>query len=348
MKPKKNTLRADGANAGLPGAKRSAPPLVADLFSVSSTNCELKPLPEVSTVAAAAARPGMAGLEAQPMFSQRLAPPIAAYALRITRETLPAIDLDIRQVKAGGLIYLEITAETGSTANIWEKITAAGWAAVIVNLRLESQCRITYAASQTAAPEAGSWALRQANVAAGAEMTWFDLALQGSLTASEITTYLTGERARGAIYGIFSGSGDEVRHLNHRVEHLASRTESNLLTRGVLGGRSRADYRSLIRIAPDAPGCRGQEREDTLLLSPQARIESLPELEIRHHDVACSHAVTATRLDPERLFYLQSRGLDASAARELLVRGHIFAILDALPRPGLRRSVSEFFLSRSH
>jgi Fe-S cluster assembly protein SufD len=55
-----------------------------------------------------------------------------------------------------------------------------------------------------------------------------------------------------------------------------------------------------------------------LLLSPDAEIDSKPELEIFADDVKCSHGATTGELDERELFYLRSRGLDPEVARCML------------------------------
>ena len=57
-----------------------------------------------------------------------------------------------------------------------------------------------------------------------------------------------------------------------------------------------------------------------LLLSPDAEIDTKPELEIFADDVKCSHGATVGELDADQLFYLRSRGIPDAEARSMLVR----------------------------
>ena len=56
-----------------------------------------------------------------------------------------------------------------------------------------------------------------------------------------------------------------------------------------------------------------------ILLSPQAAMNSKPELEILADDVVCGHGATVGALDPEQVFYLQARGLPRSEAEAMLL-----------------------------
>ncbi len=65
-----------------------------------------------------------------------------------------------------------------------------------------------------------------------------------------------------------------------------------------------------------------------LLLSPDAEIDSKPELEIFADDVKCSHGATIGALDPEQMFYLRSRGIPEVQARSILIRAFLDEALE--------------------
>jgi Fe-S cluster assembly protein SufD len=83
-----------------------------------------------------------------------------------------------------------------------------------------------------------------------------------------------------------------------------------------------------------------------LLLSPGARVDTRPQLEIYADDVKCSHGSTIGKLDEEALFYLRSRGLSPSEARAMLTRGFVAEICDALPLEPLRTAITELVLEK--
>ena len=73
-----------------------------------------------------------------------------------------------------------------------------------------------------------------------------------------------------------------------------------------------------------------------LLLSPEAIKNTNPQLEIYSEDVKCSHGSTTGQIDPEALFYLQSRGISKSKAIELIINGFakdIICLLYTSPSP---------------
>ena len=81
--------------------------------------------------------------------------------------------------------------------------------------------------------------------------------------------------------------------------------------------------RAVSRWRASAQKTDGYQMNQALLLSPEAEIDSKPELEIFADDVKCSHGATVGELDAEQLFYLRSRGIAPDEARAMLVRAFL-------------------------
>ena len=147
---------------------------------------------------------------------------------------------------------------------------------------------------------------------------------------------------------LFAGSQSHQFDLSVTAEHRAPRTVSDLRTRGVLDGKAQAVVRGLVRVAQRAHGADGYQRIDTLLLAPTAEVDPVPTLEINTNDVRCTHGVTTGHVNPEQLFYLQSRGTSEETARALLVDGFMRDVTDRFPegeRERLQESVRRVLLS---
>ena len=79
----------------------------------------------------------------------------------------------------------------------------------------------------------------------------------------------------------------------------------------------------------------------TVVRSPHAHADSIPELEIEANDVRCTHGATVAPVDPEQMFYLMSRGLAPRDAKRLIVEGFLQPVLDRISAKSLRDMVSE-------
>jgi Fe-S cluster assembly protein SufD len=66
-----------------------------------------------------------------------------------------------------------------------------------------------------------------------------------------------------------------------------------------------------------------------------------PELQIFADDVKCSHGATIGALDPEQIFYLRSRGIPESAAREMLIRAFLEDAMEPVTHSGARKLIED-------
>ena len=101
--------------------------------------------------------------------------------------------------------------------------------------------------------------------------------------------------------------------------------------RGALNDKAKALHRGFINIRKGFRNCKGAQKEDTLLLSKEAEIDAVPNLEIENNEVQCTHASSITHLNDEKLFYLESRGIDPQEAKRAMLEGFFLAMLDELP-----------------
>ena len=142
---------------------------------------------------------------------------------------------------------------------------------------------------------------------------------------------LGAEQAACDLHGLYVASGKQV--LDHLVyvDHASPRCVSREVFKGVLDGASRGVFAGRVHVREGAQKTDAKQTNMNLLLSEDAQIDTKPQLEIYADDVKCSHGAAVGQLDPEELFYLQSRGMNADDARNLLTYG--FAELDVKVQP---------------
>ena len=98
-------------------------------------------------------------------------------------------------------------------------------------------------------------------------------------------------------------------------DHVAPKTNSDLLFKGAVQDHAKSVYTGLIRIREDAKGSVAFQTNRNLTLSEGAWAESVPNLDIETNDVKCSHASTVGPIDDEQRFYLESRGIPPDSRR---------------------------------
>lgn len=132
------------------------------------------------------------------------------------------------------------------------------------------------------------------------------------------------------IFGLFTGKNSDDYKVETLQHHLVGDSSSNLLIKGVFEDESKLNYQGLIRIEKDADGSHAYQKNQNLILSPNAFVESKPNLEILANDVFCTHGSTIGKLNQEEIYYLQTRGMDEKTARKVLVEGFINEISDKI------------------
>jgi Fe-S cluster assembly protein SufD len=155
----------------------------------------------------------------------------------------------------------------------------------------------------------------------------------GDKVKADLGCDLAGPGARSEMVAV--ALAEHRQHLDHHTmhRHSSGHTWSNINFKAVVAGRARSSYTGLITIARDAPTSEAYQENRNLLLSARARADSIPELEILTDDVSCSHGATVAPVDPEQIFYLQSRGISAPEALRLVVRGFVEPTLQLVPMP---------------
>jgi Fe-S cluster assembly protein SufD len=130
---------------------------------------------------------------------------------------------------------------------------------------------------------------------------------------------------------LYFADGTQMHDFRTIQEHVAPKTDSDLLFKGAVSDTSRSVYTGLIKIGKNARGTAAFQTNRNLTLSEGAWAESVPNLEIETNDVRCSHASTVGPVDAEQRFYLESRGVRPEVAERLIVLGFFDEVLDLLP-----------------
>ena len=162
------------------------------------------------------------------------------------------------------------------------------------------------------------------------------VSLDGQLIRNDVLVELDEPGAECFVNGLTSISGRQ--HVDHhtQINHNVPNCTSHEHYKSVLDGRSRNIFHGRIVVAKDAQGTDSEQRNQTLLLSRDAEIDTKPQLEIYADDVKCSHGATVGQLDTDSVFYLRSRGIDEQTARGLLTTAFAHEALTGISREGVR------------
>lgn len=209
----------------------------------------------------------------------------------------------------------------------------------VTEVTVQDGAVLTHVRLQDEAAGAFHLATIYADVAAAATYDFFLLALGARLSRTEVHSRLHGERGTVHLNGAQLLGGSQHADFTTIVRHDAPSCASRQTVKNVLSDRSRGVFQGRIEVARVAQKTDGYQMNQTLLLSPEAEVNSKPQLEIYADDVKCSHGATIGELDTEQLFYLRSRGIPDDRARSILVRAFLSEALDPIGHEPMRQAL---------
>jgi Fe-S cluster assembly protein SufD len=189
----------------------------------------------------------------------------------------------------------------------------------------------------------GTTQIRQAR---DSQLHSFSFAVGGSLARTNIYTSLDGDAATCTLNGLYLTDGKQ--HIDNQtsIEHIAPNCPSHELYKGVLDGHSHGVFNGKVYVHPEAQKTDGKQSNNNLLLSPTARVDTKPQLEIFADDVKCTHGATVGRLDEMAMFYLNSRGIGSDSARTLLTYAFAADVLETIELEPMKTELERMVLAR--
>jgi Fe-S cluster assembly protein SufD len=173
-----------------------------------------------------------------------------------------------------------------------------------------------------------------------------NLSLGALLARTDINQVFAGEGGECVLNGLFMGAGTQHTDTHTRVDHARPHCTTRELYKGIMDGRSRGVFVGSILVRKDAQKTDAHQTNKNILLSNEALVDSVPQLEIHADDVKCKHGSTTGQLDPAALFYLRSRGIGEDAARALLTYAFASDVVARIPVAPLRQGLSQYLQAR--
>ncbi|MCA9042168.1 MAG: Fe-S cluster assembly protein SufD [Planctomycetaceae bacterium] len=210
-----------------------------------------------------------------------------------------------------------------------------------VELLVSANARLRYVQLQNWNQKTWHLAHQCGRVGQNGSLQWTVAGLGASTAHIHQDVMLDGKGAEAQVNGVtFADRRQKISYYTKQA-HNAESTRSDLLYKQVLRDKSKAIWRGMIRVEPEAQLTDGYQRCDALLLSPTCRNDSIPGLEIEADDVRCTHGATAGQVDEEQIFYAMSRGIPRFEAMHMIVEGFFQGVYDRIPVEVVRETLSQ-------
>jgi Fe-S cluster assembly protein SufD len=206
----------------------------------------------------------------------------------------------------------------------------------VFEVQVAEDAVFTHVRLQNEAPAAFHLSTVYAEIAERGTYDSFGLNLGARIARTEAHVRLAGAKGVAHLNGAQLLGGVQHADFTTVVRHDAPSCISRQTVKNVLGGHSQGVFQGRIEVARAAQKTDGYQMNQALLLSPDAEIDTKPELEIFADDVKCSHGATVGELDADQLFYLRSRGIPDGEARSMLVRAFLAEAMDLVAHETVR------------
>ncbi len=180
------------------------------------------------------------------------------------------------------------------------------------------------------------FAHQKARIDRDASIQWTIAAMGSQLSKVNQSVDLIGPGADSQVNGVMFTEGRQHLAYHTLQHHRAPSCHSDFLYKAAQQDKSRTVWRGMIKVDPVAQKTDGYQRNDNLVLSPTARADSIPGLEIEADDVRCTHGSTTAKVDEEQIFYARCRGFTRKEATRMIVTGFFQQIFDRITIESVR------------
>jgi Fe-S cluster assembly protein SufD len=172
-----------------------------------------------------------------------------------------------------------------------------------------------------------------------------NISFGGLLVRNDVNAVLS-SGCEGTLNGLYLASGKQHIDNHTALDHAAPHAASHEVYKGILDGTSSAVFNGKIFVRKDAQKTDAKQTNKNLVLSEGATINTKPELQILADDVRCTHGATIGQLDQEALFYLRTRGIQTTDARDLLIYAFARDIIERIGIPSVGEYLEEALFER--
>lgn len=239
-----------------------------------------------------------------------------------------------------------IILEEGSEATVLQECgsqsnAAGGFHCGSLEVIVKANANLRYVNLQDWGRSSWHFAHHRATVDRNATMQWTIAAMGSRFAQVSQQVALIGKGASSQVNGVMFTQDAQQMTYNTIQHHVAPACRSDFLYKSALQDQSRTVWRGMIKVDKAAQKTDGYQRNDNLLLSDQARADSIPGLEILADDVRCTHGSTSGKVDEELIFYARSRGFTRKEAVRMIVTGFFQQIFDRITIESVREALGQ-------
>lgn len=212
---------------------------------------------------------------------------------------------------------------------------------VDVEISVENSATLNYTRIQTENENANHFGRTHIKLNKFSNLVSLSYSDGAKLSRHTLIIDLNQEEANAKVLGAYlvhnTQQADHYTTINHNVGNCT--TEQ--LYKGILDDQSKAVFSGKVYIHKDAQKASSEQLNKNLLLSSKAEIDTKPQLEIFADDVKATHGATIGQLNPDELFYLQSRAIKKDTALAMLSTGFVSDVIEIIENVFLKKTLEQ-------
>ncbi|MFT3879773.1 MAG: Fe-S cluster assembly protein SufD [Gemmatales bacterium] len=241
-----------------------------------------------------------------------------------------------------------VVAEKHSQATIIETHQTLGdqadFTTAISEYSLADEARLDHYRLNEVSKKSFHFATQHTRLARGSNFRSHSFTLGGGLVRNDLFACFTAENGECTLNGLYTVDGTRLIDNHTTIDHAMPHCNSHEVYKGIIADKGKGVFNGKIFVRQDAQKTDAKQTNQTLLLSPDATIDTKPQLEIFADDVKCTHGATVGQLDAEMLFYLRSRGIGQDQAQSILTYAFANDIIGKVEVPALHDILENRFL----
>ena len=163
------------------------------------------------------------------------------------------------------------------------------------------------------------------------KLSWTQVETGSAITWKYPSCILAGEGAVGEFYSVAVTNNYQQADTGTKMIHTGRNTRSTIVSKGISAGYSQNAYRGLVKVAPNADGCRNYTQCDSLLLSSHCGAHTFPYIDVLNDTAIVEHEATTSKISEDQIFYCNQRGIPTEEAVGLIVNGYAKEVMNKLP-----------------
>ena len=229
-----------------------------------------------------------------------------------------------------------IIVDEGSEVHYIEGCTAPTYTsdslhAAVVEIFVGKNAKCRYTTIQNWANNINNLVTKRAIVEEGGTMQWIDGNIGSKLNMKYPACILKGDNSKGECISIAMATENQVQDTGAKMIHIGKNTQSKIIAKSIARKTGNASYRGKVSIEKDAINSKASIKCDTILLDPYSKSDTIPTNICKNDSSTIEHEATVSKIDEEKLFYMQTRGIDEEKAIELSIIGFIEEFTSELP-----------------